>query len=108
MLLPFVKAVIHAWRHAGPVVILDIHGVTDVRKTHDFIPWDDIGQIRLGVGETASYLCFDFKKTDRTREDAPRLGAWACCSNAPGRWATGTSPCACWHAGSPKSCARPA
>ncbi len=48
--------------------------MNDVRKTHDFIPWEDIGQIRLGVGETPSYLCFDFKKTDRTREDAPRLG----------------------------------
>ncbi len=73
LLMPFAKAVVHAWRHTGPVVILDIDGVTDVRKTHAFIPWEDIGQISLGVGETASFLCIDFKKTDRAREDAPRL-----------------------------------
>lgn len=71
LVLMFVGPVLHAWRHLGPVVTLDERGVTDIRKAHPFIPWSDIGQIDLGYGESASYLCFEFRRPDRQREDPP-------------------------------------
>lgn len=74
VLLAFLPAVIHPWRHRGPVLILDETGVTDLRKKVSFIPWSDIASIGLGSGETAAFLCFAFKRTDRSREDPPRIG----------------------------------
>lgn len=74
LLLPFAGAVIHPWRHSGPVLVLDADGVTDVRKANSFIPWTDIRSIRLGVGATAGFLGFVFRRPDRAREDPPRLG----------------------------------
>lgn len=71
LLLP---SIIHPWVHKGPVVTLDANGVTDIRKKNAFIPWSDIGRITLGVGESASILCFEFRKADRQLEDPPRLG----------------------------------
>jgi hypothetical protein len=74
MLLPFASSIIHSWRHKGPVVTMDIEGVADVRKKHSFIPWRDIAHINLGAGNTASFLCFDFRQADRQRQDLPNLG----------------------------------
>ena len=73
LLLPFVGPVLHAWGHKGPVLTLDQTGITDVRKTCSYIPWSDVGLINLGVGERASFLCIEFRRPDREREDAPRL-----------------------------------
>ena len=75
MVLSFAPAIVHPWLHKGPVLTLDSQGVTDVRKKCSFIPWADIGLIKLGVGETASFLCFEFRRPDRQRQDLPRLGA---------------------------------
>jgi hypothetical protein len=71
MLLPFVADVARAWQHKGPVVILDAAGITDVRKKCPFIPWTDVDLVKLGVGNTAQYLCVEFREPDREREDAP-------------------------------------
>lgn len=71
LLLPFLMAVVRAWRHKGPVVILDATGITDVRKTCAFIPWTDVELVKLGVGNTASTLCIEFRKPDPEREDGP-------------------------------------
>jgi hypothetical protein len=71
VLLTFVGPLLHAWTHKGPVVTLDARGVTDVRKKKaPFIPWQDIGQVSLGAGNTASYLCFEFRRRDSQRADA--------------------------------------
>lgn len=75
MLLVSLKSMVHPWTHKGPVVVFDANGVTDVRKKHPFIPWSDIGVIKLGTGETAGFLGFEFRRPDRTREDPPRMGA---------------------------------
>lgn len=74
ILLSFLSAIVHPWRHKGPVLTLDEDGITDVRKKVSFIPWYDIGSINLGVGETASYLCVEFRRADRQRQDLPSLG----------------------------------
>lgn len=71
MLLPFVMAVVRAWRHKGPVVTIDATGITDVRKKCEFIPWVDVDLVKLGVGNTASFLCIEFRKPDPEREDGP-------------------------------------
>lgn len=72
MLLTFVGPLLHAWTHKGSVVTLDARGVTDRRKKKTpFIPWQDIGQISLGAGETARFLCFEFRRPDRERADPP-------------------------------------
>lgn len=75
LLLTFVGPLLHAWTHKGSVVTLDARGVTDRRKKKTpFIPWQDIGQISLGAGETARFLCFEFRRPDSARADPPRLG----------------------------------
>jgi hypothetical protein len=74
VLLSLSPAVVHPWRHQGPVVILDEDGITDVRKPVSFVPWSDIASIDLGAGETASYLCFEFRQADRKRQDLRSLG----------------------------------
>jgi hypothetical protein len=71
LLMPFVLAVVRAWRHKGPVVTMDATGITDVRKKCQFIPWTDVDVVKLGLGNTASDLCIDFRKPDREREDGP-------------------------------------
>lgn len=71
LLLPFVVAVVRAWRHKGPVVTIDATGITDLRKKCAFIPWTDVDVVKLGVGNTASFLCIEFRKPDREREDGP-------------------------------------
>lgn len=79
-LLTFVGPLWHAWTDKGPVVTLDARGVTDLRKKETpFIPWQDIGQVSLGAGVTAPYLCFEFRRADRERADPPHvgwLGSW--------------------------------
>ena len=46
--LPFVAGPIRALRHAGPVVVLDAQGITDIRRAPDFIPWLDVSSITIG------------------------------------------------------------
>lgn len=74
LLLPFVRAVVFAWMHKGPVVVIDTRGIRDLRKKVDFIPWTDIVRVELGVGETAPFLGVHFDRRDPAREDAPRAG----------------------------------
>ena len=74
MLLAFISAIVHPWRHRGPVVTLDEDGITDVRKKVSFVPWCDIGSIDLGVAETAAYLCVEFRRPDRQRQDLRSIG----------------------------------
>lgn len=72
LLLSFVGPLLHTWSHKGPVVTLDARGVTDRRKRKaPFIPWQDIGQVSLGAGNTAHWLCFEFRRADRDRADPP-------------------------------------
>jgi hypothetical protein len=73
LLMPFVLAVVRAWRHKGPVVTMDATGITDVRKKCQFIPWTDVDVVKLGLGNTASDLCIEFRKRDPEREDGPVL-----------------------------------
>lgn len=70
----FLSAVVHPWRHRGPVVTFDLEGVTDVRKAQAFLPWSEVGRIELGAGNRASFLCFEFRRPNRRLEDGPRLG----------------------------------
>jgi len=76
--IPMVMAaavpVLRALQHRGPVLIMDEDGVTDIRKKASFIPWSNVGKIGLGIGETASFLCFEFRRPDRERQDLPVLG----------------------------------
>ncbi len=74
LLLSLLSAVVHPWRHKGPVLTLDESGVTDIRKKVSFIPWSDVASINLGIGETASFLCFEFRVADRERQDLRALG----------------------------------
>lgn len=46
--LPFVAGPVRALRHAGPVVVLDAQGITDIRRAPDFIPWLDVSSITIG------------------------------------------------------------
>jgi len=71
LVLPFALAVVRAWGHKGPVVTMDATGITDVRKKCAFIPWKDVELVKLGVGNTASTLCIEFREPDREREDGP-------------------------------------
>ena len=66
--------VVKALQHSGAVLIMDEDGVTDIRKKSCFIPWSNVGKIGLGIGETASFLCFEFRRPDRERQDLPVLG----------------------------------
>lgn len=75
LLSSFVASIAHPWRHRGPVVILDIDGVTDVRKKPDFLSWEEVAGVKLGVGEAASFLCFELRNPAGPGQDAPRLGA---------------------------------
>lgn len=68
-----VPAMVHAWRHRGPVVVIDEDGVTDVRKKVDFIGWPDVKEVTLGAGHTARFLCFTFRRPDPARVDPPRV-----------------------------------
>ncbi len=89
LLTPFVLAVVRAWRHKGPVVTMDATGITDVRKKCQFIPWTDVDVVKLGLGNTASDLCIEFRKPDRAREDGPVFfwfGAALKRSRALGDW----------------------
>jgi len=74
LVLPFLPTIVHPWRYKGPVVTIDIDGISDVRKKCSFIPWSDIRRVTLGVGDTASILCFKFRRPDQRRADPPRLG----------------------------------
>jgi len=74
VLLSFLPAIVHPWRHRGPVVMLDEAGITDVRKPVSFVPWSDIRSIDLGSGETAAWLCCEFRRADPGRQDRPSLG----------------------------------
>lgn len=70
LLVPFLPAMLHAWTHRGPVLVMDLDGVTDWRKKSAHIPWDDIASVeRVG-----SYLVFAFRRPDRQRQDLPLLG----------------------------------
>lgn len=75
LLSTFVSSIVHPWRHRGPVVILDLDGVTDVRKEPDFLPWEEVAGVKLGVGEAASFLCFELRRPAGPAQEAPRLGA---------------------------------
>lgn len=89
LLVPFLRAVVRAWRHSGPVVILDATGITDVRKKCEFIPWTDVELVKLGFGTTASDLCIEFRKRDPEREDGPVfswVGRFVKRSRALGDW----------------------
>lgn len=68
LLVPFWISVLHACWYREAVVIFDEHGVTDVRQKESFIAWEDIGRISLGVGETYSFLCFQFREARTTRQ----------------------------------------
>jgi len=74
LLLTFLPSIVHPWLHRGPVLSMDGEGVTDVRKKSSHIPWSNIAGVRLGAGEKASFLCFEFRKPDRERQDSPWLG----------------------------------
>jgi hypothetical protein len=74
MLLALSPSLVRAWRQKGAVVVLNAEGVLDVRKKVDFIPWSDIGQVSLGVGNNAHFLCFEFRKADPQRQDSGNLG----------------------------------
>ena len=74
VLLSFLPAVVHPWRHRGPVVVLDEDGITDVRQQVSFLPWSDVRSIHLGVGESAAWLCFEFRRADRSRQELGSLG----------------------------------
>jgi hypothetical protein len=74
VLLMFLPTLLHAWTHRGPVLLIDSTGVTDVRKKVRHVPWSDIARVRLGSGERAAFLAFDFKRPDRQRQDLPLLG----------------------------------
>jgi hypothetical protein len=99
LLLTFVGPLWHAWTYKGPVVTLDALGVIDRRKRKTpFIPWQDIGQISLGTGETARYLCVEFRRPDRSRDDPPRagwLGAWYRRWRFLSDWNVNLGPLAC-------------
>lgn len=98
ILLSFLPAVLHPFMHKGCVVTLDIDGVTDARKKNSFVPWSKVAHIRLGVGETASILCFDFRSPDRGLQDLPRLGTLGVLANklsGTGDWNTSLRLLAC-------------
>jgi hypothetical protein len=90
LVIPFVKVILHAWQHRGPVVIFSIDGVTDYRKQRAFVPWPEVNLIRLGVGETASFLCFVLHRSALEQEGTPRfflgLGRVLKCLNGLGDW----------------------
>lgn len=75
MALSFLPALVHAWLHRGPVLIVDDRGVTDVRKRPSFVAWADVRAIRQGSGETASFLCIEFRRADTAKQDLRFLGA---------------------------------
>jgi hypothetical protein len=56
MLIAFAPPLVRAWTHKGAVVVLNADGVADARKKVTFIPWSDIGQVSLGVGNNAHSL----------------------------------------------------
>jgi hypothetical protein len=74
VLLAFAPPLVRAWRHRGPVVVMNAEGVTDIRKKVAFIPWTDIGQVNLGVGNNSHFLCFEFRKPDSQRQDTGSPG----------------------------------
>ena len=69
------RYVLRALLTAQPVVTLDALGVTDTRQRVDYVSWDDVQRVRLGMGNRASTLCLELKPTAASRY-----------TRAPGGW----------------------
>jgi hypothetical protein len=69
------RYVLRALLSAQPVVRLDALGVTDTRQRVDYVSWDDVQRVRLGMGNRASTLCLELKPAAASRY-----------TRAPGGW----------------------
>lgn len=56
------RYVYRALTHRQAIVILDEHGVTDIRQRVEFVPWEDVRRVRLGAGSKSQYLCVELKQ----------------------------------------------
>ncbi len=70
-LLPASVRLIRAWLHDGPVVTMDADGIRDTRQPDDFIEWNDVAEIELGIGSASCRLCFTFREVVRERGGLP-------------------------------------
>lgn len=75
LLVMFLPDLLHTLKHRGPVLVMDLEGVTDRRKKGAHLSWDDVADVDLGSGTTTSKLCFALRRADRRRQDLPWLGA---------------------------------
>lgn len=69
------RYVFRALSQQEPVVVLDEHGIHDVRQRQSFVAWDDVQRVRLGSGDKAHYLCLDYTVKAAGRLQS-RLGGW--------------------------------
>lgn len=69
------RYVLRALLSAQPVVTLDALGVTDTRQRVDYVSWDDVQRVRLGMGNRANTLCLELKPAAASRY-----------TRAPGGW----------------------
>jgi hypothetical protein len=73
LLLPFVPGAIRALTTTEPVVTLSKDGIHDVRNSPEFVRWQDVGSINLGMRRSnRSYLILTYRELDTARAHAGR------------------------------------
>lgn len=90
LILPFVPNAIRALTTKGPVVTLSKEGIHDVRNSPQFVRWEDVGSINLGMRRSnRSYLILSYKELDTARAHAgrsPNLKLVARALTGQGNW----------------------
>lgn len=71
------RYVLRAFTQQEPVVVLDEHGIHDVRQRQQFVAWEDVQRVRLGSGDKAHYLCVDYTVKAAARLQTKVGGWWA-------------------------------
>jgi hypothetical protein len=71
------KSALDAWRNADPAVVIDQHGLHDVRGATGLIPWRDIEKVKLDNYEQRILVNVAKGAASRRRSTALRLLAGA-------------------------------
>jgi hypothetical protein len=77
--------------HHGPVLTLDYHGITDLRRSGDTVAWSDIANVELVAAGGGTALMVRFRSRDAAREYLGALGAvggWFNRLHGRGEWTT--------------------
>lgn len=90
LILPFLPNAIRALTRREPVVTLSKEGIHDVRNRPQFVRWEDVGSINLGMRRSnRSYLILTYRDLETARAlagRAPNLKLGARALTGQGNW----------------------